>query len=62
VGRKQYITPESEEIENRLEQVLLTGSNRLDDDFVISISPATMDEGNGSDAASRVFSDWADEQ
>ena len=55
------MTPESEEIENRLEQALLTGSNRLDDDFVINISPATMDEGNGSDAASRTFSGWTTE-
>jgi hypothetical protein len=55
VGRKKYITPESEEIENRLEQALLTGSNRLDDDFAIDFVPATMEEGSGSDAASRLW-------
>jgi hypothetical protein len=61
MGRRYYKTPKLEVIENRLEQALLAGSNRLDDDFVINFSPATMDEGDGSDAASRTFSGWTTE-
>lgn len=53
--KKRYAAPMAVIIENRLEQALLAGSNRLDDDFSVDFSPATMEEGSGSDAASRVW-------
>lgn len=55
VEKKNYTAPMAVIVENRLERALLAGSNRLDDDFAIDFVPATMEEGSGSDAASRLW-------
>ena len=56
--KRKYIVPVTDIIENRLEQVLLAGSNRLDDDFVIDFNLGTMEVGEGDDAASRLGRAW----